>query len=61
MVSTSDNRGRRQGDRERRRHAARALRAVAGRMSWGLGDQAVSSLTNFAVGAYIESPQVKGQ
>ncbi|HVV14409.1 hypothetical protein [Amycolatopsis sp.] len=29
------------------------LRAMAGRISWGLGDQAVSSLTNFAVGLYV--------
>ncbi|GAA3809414.1 MULTISPECIES: hypothetical protein [Amycolatopsis] len=29
------------------------LRAMAGRLSWGLGDQAVSSLTNFAVGIYV--------
>lgn len=29
------------------------LRAMAGRLSWGLGDQAVSSLTNFAVGLYV--------
>lgn len=33
--------------------AGRALRATAGRLSWGLADQAVSSLTNFAVGLYI--------
>ncbi len=30
-----------------------AARAMAGRLSWGLGDQAVSSLTNFAVGLYV--------
>lgn len=30
-----------------------AVRAMAGRLSWGLGDQAVSSLTNFAVGLYV--------
>ncbi|KAA9151107.1 hypothetical protein FPZ12_039675 [Amycolatopsis acidicola] len=29
------------------------MRAMAGRISWGLGDQAVSSLTNFAVGLYV--------
>ncbi|NKQ55745.1 hypothetical protein HFP15_22975 [Amycolatopsis sp. K13G38] len=29
------------------------MRAMAGRLSWGLGDQAVSSLTNFAVGLYV--------
>ena len=28
-------------------------RGVAGRLTWGLADQAVSSLTNFAVGAYV--------
>ena len=32
---------------------SRALRAMAGRLSWGLADQAVSSLTNFAVGIYV--------
>ena len=26
---------------------------MAGRLSWGLGDQAVSSLTNFVVGVYV--------
>ncbi|MGH3630576.1 MAG: hypothetical protein ACRDRL_24435, partial [Sciscionella sp.] len=26
---------------------------MAGRLSWGLGDQAVSSLTNFVVGIYV--------
>lgn len=30
-----------------------AIRAMAGRLSWGLGDQAVSSMTNFAVGLYV--------
>lgn len=30
-----------------------ARRAMAGRVSWGLADQAVSSLTNFAVGSYV--------
>ncbi|MEU3597633.1 hypothetical protein ABZ714_02680 [Streptomyces sp. NPDC006798] len=30
-----------------------AGRAVAGRLSWGLADQAVCSLTNFAVGIYV--------
>ncbi|HKS49578.1 MAG TPA: hypothetical protein VJT49_31605 [Amycolatopsis sp.] len=29
------------------------VRAMAGRLSWGLADQAVSSLTNFAVGSYV--------
>ncbi|MFI8420796.1 hypothetical protein [Streptomyces sp. NPDC085479] len=28
-------------------------RALAGRLSWGLADQAVCSLTNFAVGVYV--------
>ncbi|MFI0980968.1 hypothetical protein ACH4SP_28675 [Streptomyces sp. NPDC021093] len=28
-------------------------RAMAGRLSWGLADQAASSLTNFAVGIYV--------
>jgi O-antigen/teichoic acid export membrane protein len=31
----------------------RAVRAAAGRISWGLADQAVSSLTNFAVGVVV--------
>ncbi|QHC23730.1 hypothetical protein [Streptomyces sp. GS7] len=30
-----------------------AKRAVAGRLSWGLADQAASSMTNFAVGIYV--------
>jgi O-antigen/teichoic acid export membrane protein len=30
-----------------------AVRSMAGRLSWGLGDQAVSSMTNFAVGLYV--------
>lgn len=30
-----------------------AKRAMAGRLSWGLADQAASSLTNFAVGIYV--------
>jgi O-antigen/teichoic acid export membrane protein len=30
-----------------------AVRSMAGRLSWGLGDQAVSSMTNFAVGIYV--------
>ena len=32
---------------------SQALRAMAGRLSWGLGDQAVSSITNFVVGLYV--------
>lgn len=31
----------------------RAVRATAGRLSWGLADQAVSSMTNFVVGAVV--------
>ncbi|WP_236789696.1 hypothetical protein [Amycolatopsis sp. GM8] len=45
-----------EGPRRGRHRAIRprsALRAMAGRLSWGLGDQAVSSLTNFAVGLYV--------
>ncbi|MET8565632.1 hypothetical protein ABZV75_35650, partial [Streptomyces flaveolus] len=35
-------------------HARRtARRAVAGRLSWGLADQAASSISNFAVGVYV--------
>lgn len=30
-----------------------AVRAAAGRLSWGLADQAVSSMTNFVVGAVV--------
>jgi len=43
------------GRRHRRRSAgvSGAVRATAGRLSWGLADQAVSSLTNFAVGAVV--------
>ncbi len=33
--------------------APTARRAMAGRLSWGLADQAASSLTNFAVGIYV--------
>jgi O-antigen/teichoic acid export membrane protein len=29
------------------------LKGMAGRLSWGLADQAVSSMTNFAVGIYV--------
>lgn len=32
---------------------SRTVRAAAGRISWGLGDQAVSSITNFAVGIVV--------
>jgi O-antigen/teichoic acid export membrane protein len=38
----------------RGRHARKsAKRAVAGRLSWGLADQAACSLSNFAVGIYV--------
>ncbi|MET8685003.1 hypothetical protein ABZV77_12370 [Streptomyces sp. NPDC004732] len=30
-----------------------ARRAIAGRLSWGLADQAASSMSNFAVGVYV--------
>ncbi|MEY9988419.1 O-antigen/teichoic acid export membrane protein [Streptomyces sp. V4I8] len=33
--------------------AATARRAIAGRLSWGLADQAASSMSNFAVGIYV--------
>ncbi|WP_371583718.1 hypothetical protein [Streptomyces sp. NBC_01314] len=33
--------------------AGSARRAVVGRLSWGLADQAASSMTNFAVGIYV--------
>lgn len=29
------------------------MRGLAGRLSWGLGDQAVSSMTNFVVGVFV--------
>ena len=32
---------------------SRPVRAAAGRLSWGLGDQAISSMTNFAVGVMV--------
>ncbi|WP_404829382.1 MATE family efflux transporter [Streptomyces albicerus] len=35
------------------RPAGSARRALAGRLSWGLADQAASSMTNFAVGIYV--------
>lgn len=45
----------RRGGRHRAGSGSRSqfIRAMAGRLSWGLGDQAVSSLTNFAVGIYV--------
>ncbi|MGH3431946.1 MAG: hypothetical protein ACRDQB_03815, partial [Thermocrispum sp.] len=39
--------------RHRRTPDHRRVRAMAGRLGWGLSDQAVSSLTNFAVGIYV--------
>ncbi|MEU1850899.1 hypothetical protein ABZ499_16870 [Streptomyces sp. NPDC019990] len=33
--------------------AGSARRALAGRLSWGLADQAASSMSNFAVGVYV--------
>ncbi|MGD3111631.1 hypothetical protein [Streptomyces sp. YGL11-2] len=36
-----------------RRARPSAKRAIAGRLSWGLADQAASSMTNFAVGIYV--------
>ncbi|MET7437776.1 hypothetical protein ABZS63_08875, partial [Streptomyces sp. NPDC005568] len=33
--------------------AGSARRALVGRLSWGLADQAASSMTNFAVGIYV--------
>ncbi|MFE6756969.1 hypothetical protein ACFVDQ_25725 [Streptomyces sp. NPDC057684] len=38
---------------ETRPTAASAGRGVVGRLSWGLADQAASSLSNFAVGIYV--------
>lgn len=32
---------------------SRPVRAMAGRLSWGLADQAVSSMTNFVVGIFV--------
>lgn len=39
--------------RHRVARGRRPLRAMAGRLSWGLGDQAVSSLSNFVVGLFV--------
>ncbi|MFD8818529.1 hypothetical protein ACFV23_45340, partial [Streptomyces sp. NPDC059627] len=33
--------------------ARSAKRALVGRLSWGLADQAASSISNFAVGIYV--------
>ncbi|MEU3100184.1 hypothetical protein ABZ681_00690 [Streptomyces griseoflavus] len=41
-----------EGERTRPR-AASARRAVVGRLSWGLADQAASSVSNFVVGVYV--------
>jgi O-antigen/teichoic acid export membrane protein len=41
------------GQRQRTAGALRLLRQAGGRLSWGVGDQAMSSLTNFAVSIYI--------
>ncbi|WAX81803.1 hypothetical protein [Streptomyces sp. KMM 9044] len=41
-----------EGEKARPR-ATTARRAVVGRLSWGLADQAASSMTNFAVGIYV--------
>lgn len=38
---------------KRTKPAGPARRAVLGRLSWGLADQAASSLSNFAVGIYV--------
>ncbi|MEU6259387.1 hypothetical protein [Streptomyces sp. NPDC047043] len=39
---------------DRARHARRTgKRALVGRLSWGLADQAASSISNFAVGIYV--------
>jgi O-antigen/teichoic acid export membrane protein len=43
----------RQGDRRLAAVRIGGGRAMAGRLSWGLADQAVSSMTNFAVGIYV--------
>ncbi|WP_030609221.1 membrane protein [Streptomyces sclerotialus] len=41
-----------EGERARPKAAA-AGRALAGRLSWGLADQAASSISNFVVGVYV--------
>ncbi len=38
---------------EKTRRAGPARRAIVGRLSWGLADQAASSLSNFVVGIYV--------
>ncbi|MGI5347190.1 hypothetical protein ACQEU8_03230 [Streptomyces sp. CA-250714] len=40
-------------EEETRPKAATARRAIAGRLSWGLADQAASSMSNFVVGIYV--------
>lgn len=42
-----------QGQPKRSSIRSRGARAMAGRLTWGLADQAVSSMTNFAVGIYV--------
>ncbi len=40
-------------EEEKTRPAASARRGVLGRLSWGLADQAASSVSNFVVGVYV--------
>ncbi|WP_098246988.1 hypothetical protein [Streptomyces formicae] len=40
-------------EEEKTRRAGPARRAIVGRLSWGLADQAASSLSNFVVGIYV--------
>ncbi|WP_329124862.1 hypothetical protein [Streptomyces sp. NBC_01465] len=40
-------------EEEKTRPARSATRALVGRLSWGLADQAASSMSNFAVGVYV--------
>ncbi|WP_425472296.1 hypothetical protein [Streptomyces cyaneus] len=41
------------GEQKTATPAGSAKRALAGRLSWGLADQAASSMSNFAVGIYV--------
>jgi O-antigen/teichoic acid export membrane protein len=53
MAAVTEGTQQRQKGGRHRRVRWPGMKAMAGRLSWGLGDQAVSSLTNFAVGLYV--------
>jgi O-antigen/teichoic acid export membrane protein len=52
-VAEAPRRGRHRAAPRRPQLRSAAVKATAGRLSWGLADQAVSSMTNFAVGIYV--------